>query len=49
MSGPSDEDLALGYTFLKFRQDKLSEQKKKVKKLDKKLKKMKRLSRFKKR
>ena len=43
---PSDEDLALGYWFLKSKQDKLFEQKKKLKKLDKKIKK---LSRFKKR
>ena len=49
MTGSSDEDLALGYTFLKFRQDKAVEQKKKLKKLDKKLKRMKKLSKFKKR
>ena len=44
MSGPSDEDLALGYWFLKSKQDKLSDQKKKLKKLDRKIKK---LSKFK--
>ena len=44
MPGLSDEDLALGYWFLKSKQDKLSEQKKKLKKLDKKVKK---LSKFK--
>jgi len=43
---PSDEDLALGYWFLKSKQDRAVEQKKKLKKLDKKVKK---LSRFKKR
>ena len=46
MPGPSDEDLALGYRFLKFKQDRVSKQKKKLKKLDKKMKK---LSKFKKR
>ena len=40
---PSDEDLALGYWFLKSKQDKLSEQKK-LKKLDNEVKK---LSKFK--
>ena len=45
---PSDEDLALGYWFLRSKQDKTVEQKKKLKKLDKKLKKMKKLSKFKK-
>lgn len=40
MPGPSDEDLALAYWFLKSRQDKVSEQKKKVKKLDKRIKKL---------
>ena len=40
MSGPSDEDLALGYSFLKVKQDKIVEQKKKLKKLDKKIKKL---------
>ncbi len=44
MPGPSDEDLALGYWFLKSKQDKLSEQKKKLKKLDNEVKK---LSKFK--
>lgn len=37
---PSDEDLALGYLFLKSKQDKMSERKKKLKKLDKKVKKL---------
>ena len=46
MSGPSDEDFALGYSFLKIKQDRVFEQKKKLKKLDKK---MKTLRRFKKR
>ena len=41
---PSDEDLTLGYLFLKAKQDKLFEQKKKLKKLDRKVKK---LSKFK--
>ncbi len=40
MPRPSDEDLALGYWFLKSRQDKMSEQKKKVKKLDKRVRKL---------
>ena len=40
MPGPSDEDLALGYSFLKVKQDKVVEQKKKLKKLDKKMKKL---------
>jgi len=40
MPGLSDEDLALGYWFLKSKQDKLSEQKKKLKKLDRKVKKL---------
>jgi len=40
MSGPSDEDLALGYWFLKSKQDKAVSQKKNLKKLDK-IKKMK--------
>ena len=35
MPGPSDEDLALAYWFLKSKQDRMSEQKKKVKKLQK--------------
>lgn len=48
MPSPSEEDLALGYTFLKAKQDRLYEQKKKVKKLDKKLKRIKKLSKFKK-
>ncbi len=46
MPGPSDEDLALGYSFLKIKQDRVSKQKKKLKKLDKKMKK---LTKFKKR
>ena len=40
MPGPSDEDLALGYLFLKGKQDRVVEQKKKLKKLDKKIKKL---------
>ena len=40
MSGPSDEDFALGYSFLKVKQDRVVEQKKKLKKLDKKMKKL---------
>ena len=40
MPGPSDEDLALGYSFLKVKQDRVVEQKKKLKKLDKKMKKL---------
>ena len=40
MPGPSDEDLALAYWFLKSKQDKMSNQKKKVKKLDKRMKKL---------
>ena len=40
MPGPSDEDLALAYWFLKSKQDKVSEQKKKAKKLDKRIKKL---------
>ena len=44
---PSDEDLALGYWFLKSKQDRAVEQKK-LKKLDKKIKKMKKLTKFKK-
>ena len=40
MPGPSEEDLALGYSFLKIKQDKVVEQKKKLKKLDKKMKKL---------
>ena len=40
MPGPSDEDLALGYSFLKVNQDRVVEQKKKLKKLDKKMKKL---------
>ena len=40
MTGPSDEDLALGYSFLKVKQDTVVEQKKKLKKLDKKMKKL---------
>jgi len=40
MPGPSDEDLALGYSFLKVKQDRVVEQKKKFKKLDKKMKKL---------
>ena len=43
---PSEEDLALGYWFLKSKQDRVVEQKKKLKKLDKKIKK---LTQFKKR
>jgi hypothetical protein len=41
MPSPSDEDLALAYWFLKSKQDRISEQRKKVKKLDKKIKKLK--------
>jgi len=41
-----DEDLALGYSFLKIKQDRVFKQKKKLKKLDKKMKK---LTKFKKR
>ena len=40
MPGPSDEDLALGYWFLKSKQDKAVSQKKNLKKLDKKIKKL---------
>ena len=40
MTGPSDEDLALGYSFLKVKQDRVVEQKKKLKMLDKKMKKL---------
>ena len=40
MPAPSDEDLALGYSFLKVKQDRVVEQKKKLKKLDKKMKKL---------
>ena len=40
MVGPSDEDLALGYSFLKVKQDCVVEKKKKLKKLDKKMKKL---------
>ena len=40
MPGPSDEDLVLGYSFLKVNQDRVVEQKKKLKKLDKKMKKL---------
>ena len=40
MTGPSDEDKALGYLFLKAKQDRIVEQKKKLKKLDKKIKKL---------
>ena len=43
MLGPSDEDLALGYWFLKSKQDKTVSQKKKAKKLDKKTKKLSKL------
>ena len=39
MPGPSDEDLALGYSFLKAKQDRMSDQKK-LKRLDKKVKKL---------
>ena len=40
MPGPSDEDLTLAYWFLKSKQDKMSDRKKKVKKLDKRIKKL---------
>ena len=40
MPGPSDEDLAHGYSFLKVKQDRVVGQKKKLKKLDKKMKKL---------
>ena len=40
MPDPSDEDLALGYSFLKAKQDRMSDQKKKLKRLDKKVKKL---------
>ena len=45
MSGPSEEDLALGYTFLKAKQDRMTDQKK-LKKLDKKVKKLKKLKKY---
>ena len=41
MSGSTDEDLALGYSFLKVKQDRVVDQKKKLRKLDKKMKKLK--------
>lgn len=40
MTGPSDEDLALAYWFLKSKQEKMADQKKKAKKLDKRIKKL---------
>ncbi len=40
MPGPSEEDITLGYTFLKAKQDRMADQKKKLKKLDKKVKKL---------
>ena len=40
MSGHSEEAIALAYLFLKAKQDKAVEQKKKLKKLDKKVKKL---------
>ena len=40
MPGLSDEDLALGYLFLKAKQDRAVKQKKKLKKLDRKVKKL---------
>ena len=43
---PSEEDLALGYWFLKSKQDRVVEQKKKLKKLDKKVKKLKKLKKY---
>ena len=47
MPGPSEEDLALGYWFLKTKQDNAVRKKKDLKKLDKKLKKLKKLSKYK--
>ena len=40
MTGPSKESKALAYLFLKGNQDRIVEQKKKLKKLDKKIKKL---------
>ena len=40
MPGSSEEAVVAAYLFLKAKQDKLSEQKKKFKKLDKKVKKL---------
>ena len=37
MAGPSDEDLALGYSFLKVKQDRVVDQKKLKKTLQKQL------------